>query len=91
MPYGIPAQRAATKREGKSEFRKYLGPGVSALPDPLNWAGEAQMQPNEMIIFISLFCPSLTDEGWGVGKGWEEEEVSFISGFLVEQKENELK
>lgn len=58
------------------------------------------MQPNEMFILISLFCPSLSNEGWvGGGDGggllgagcWKEEEISFISGFLVEQKENELK
>lgn len=38
---------------------------MRATPAPPKWAGKAQMQPNEMFILISLFCPSL--EGWGQG------------------------
>lgn len=39
------------------------------------------MQPNEMFILIPLFCPSLTDEGWGGGGRGSEEENKFHFGF----------
>lgn len=41
---------------------------MSAISAPQKWTGEGQMQPNEMFILISLFCPSLTDEGLGGGE-----------------------